>query len=102
MIYVAGTSISQELVRSDVSQILSETLLSDHQVSAHTDTYTSNTDLIAQMEKNPTRTGHRQRLNMTFWISRFSNNKCYVFSCDYVCVNFIFLLDESLMLRVRV
>ena len=26
---------------------------------------------------------------MTFWIFRFSNNKCYVFSCDYVCVIYI-------------
>ena len=59
VISVAGTSISKELVRSDVSLNLSETvarepseiLLSDHQVSAHTDTYTPNTGLIAQIQK---------------------------------------------------
>ena len=59
VISIAGTSQTQELVRSDVRQIqsetvareLSDTLLSDHQVSAHTDTYTSNTDLMAQIQK---------------------------------------------------
>ena len=59
VISIAGTSISKELVRSDVSLNLSETdareqsetLLSDHQVSAHTDTYTPNTDLLAQIKQ---------------------------------------------------
>ena len=59
VISIAGTSKGKELVMSDVRQTLSETdarelsdtLLSDHQVSAHTDTYTSNTDLIAQIKK---------------------------------------------------
>ena len=59
VISVSGTSISKELVRSDVSLNLSETaareqsetLLSDHHMSAHTDTYTSNTDLLAQIQK---------------------------------------------------
>ena len=59
MISVAGTTKGKELVMTDVRQTLSEidarelsdTLLSDHQVSAHTDTYTSNTDLIAQIQK---------------------------------------------------
>ena len=59
MISVAGTSKGKELVRSDVSLYLSETaareqsetLLSDHQLSAHTDTYTPNTDLLAQIKQ---------------------------------------------------
>ena len=59
VISIVGTSKGKELVMSDVRQTLSEidarrlsdTLLSDHQVSAHTDTYTSNTDLIAQIQK---------------------------------------------------
>ena len=59
VIYVAGTTKGKELVMSDMRQTLSETnahelsdtLLSDHQVSSHTDKYTSNTDLIAQIQK---------------------------------------------------
>ena len=59
VISVAGTLKGKELVRSDVRKTLSETdarelsdtLLSDHQVSAHTDIYTSNTDLITQIQK---------------------------------------------------
>ena len=59
VISVAGTSISKELVMSDVSLNLSETtareqsetLLSDRQLSAHTDTYTPNTELLAQIKQ---------------------------------------------------
>ena len=59
VISVAGTSISKELVMSDVSLNLSETaareqsetLLSDRQLSAHTDTYTINTELLAQIKQ---------------------------------------------------
>ena len=56
VISIAGTSKGKELVWSVVRQIqsethareLSDTLMSDHQVSAHTDTYTTNTFLMAQ------------------------------------------------------
>ena len=59
VISIACTSKVKELVRSDVRQTqsetvareLSDTLLSDHQVSAHTDTYTTNTLLMAQIQK---------------------------------------------------
>ena len=59
VIFIASTSIAQELVMSDVSLNLcetaareqSETLLSDHQLSAHTDTYTTNTELLDQIKK---------------------------------------------------
>ena len=59
VIFIAGTSSQQELVMSDVSLNLSETsareqsetLLSDRQLSAHTDTYTPNTDLLEQIKK---------------------------------------------------
>ena len=59
VISVAGTSKEKELVRSDVSLSLSETdareqseiLLSDHHLSAHTDTYTPNTELLAQIKQ---------------------------------------------------
>ena len=59
VISVAGTSKGKELVRSDVSLNLSETdaheksetLSSDRQLSAHTDTYTSNTELLAQIKQ---------------------------------------------------
>ena len=55
-ISIACTSKGKEIVRSDVRKTLSETdarelsdtLLSDHQVIAHTDTYT---DLMAQIQK---------------------------------------------------
>ena len=55
----AGTSISQELVMSDVRLNLSETaaheqsetLMSDLQLSAHTDIYTPNTELLDQIKK---------------------------------------------------
>ena len=59
VISLAGTSSQHELVMSDVRLNLSETaareqsetLLSDRQLSAHTDTYTSNTDLLEQIKK---------------------------------------------------
>ena len=59
VISIAGTSSQQELVMSDVSLNLretaareqSETLLSDRQLSAHTDTYTTNTELLEQIKK---------------------------------------------------
>ena len=59
VISLAGTSSQRELVMSDVSLNMretdareqSETLLSDRQLSAHTDTYTSNTDLLEQIKK---------------------------------------------------
>ena len=59
VISIAGTSISKELVMSDVRLNLSETaafeqsetLLSDRQLSAHTNTYTPNTELLAQIRK---------------------------------------------------
>ena len=59
VISIAGTSRQQELVMSDVSLNLretvareqSETLLSDRELSAHTDTYTLNTDLLEQIRK---------------------------------------------------
>ena len=58
VISLAGTSSQQELVMSDVRLNLSETaarepsetLLSDRQLSAHTDTYTLNTDLLEQIK----------------------------------------------------
>ena len=71
VISVASTSISKELVRSDVSLNLSETVaheqsetrLSEHQLSAHTDTYTSNTDLLTQIQIC-SRNWHKQRLRI--------------------------------------
>ena len=61
VISLAGTSISRELVMSDVSLLqnmsetaareTSETLMSDRQLSAHTDTHTSNTILLEQIRK---------------------------------------------------
>ena len=59
VISVAGTSKGKEPVRIDVSlnpsetaaREQSETLLSDHQLSAHTDTYTPNTDLLSQIKQ---------------------------------------------------
>ena len=59
VISIAGTSRQQELVRSEiplnmsetVAREQSETLLSDRELSAHTDTYTLNTDLLEQIRK---------------------------------------------------
>ena len=59
VISLAGTSSQHELVMSDVRINLSETdareqsetLLSDRELSAHTDTYTLNTDLLEQIRK---------------------------------------------------
>ena len=59
VISVAGTSKGKELERSDVSLNMSEidareqseTFLSNRQLSAHTDTYTPNTDLLAQIKQ---------------------------------------------------
>ena len=59
VISLAGTSSQQELLMSVVRLNLSdtdareqsETLLSDRQLSAHTYTYTSNTDLLEQIKK---------------------------------------------------
>ena len=59
VISLAGTSISEELVMGDVILNLSETaareqsetLLNDRQLSAHIDTYTPNTELMAQIKK---------------------------------------------------
>ena len=62
VISIAGTSRNQELVMSDVRLNLSETdarahsetLMSDHEQSAHTDTYTpntQNTELLKQIKK---------------------------------------------------
>ena len=54
-------------VRQTLSEIdareLSDILLSDHQVSAHTDTYTSNTDLIAQIQKLQQELAHTKAEN---------------------------------------
>ena len=44
------SDVRQTLSEKDARE-LSDTLLSDHQMSAQTDTYTSNTDLIAQIPK---------------------------------------------------
>ena len=59
VISVAGTSKGKDLVRSDVSLNLSETaaleqsetLMSERQLSAHTNTYTPNTDLLDQIRQ---------------------------------------------------
>ena len=59
VISIAGTSRQQEIVRSEtplnmsetVAREQSETLLSDRELSAHTDTYTLNTDLLEQIRK---------------------------------------------------
>ena len=62
VISITGTSRNQELVMSDVRLNLSETdareqsetLLSDRELSAHTDTYTpntQNTELLEQIKK---------------------------------------------------
>ena len=59
VISLVGTSSQQELVMSDVRINLSETdarehsetLLSDRELSAHTDTYTPNTNLLEQIRK---------------------------------------------------
>ena len=70
VISLAGTSSQQELVMSDVRLNLSdtaareqsETLLSDRELSAHTDTYTINTDLLEQIRETARGTGTRQKL----------------------------------------
>ena len=62
VISVAGSSKGKELVRSDMSLNMSETdareqsetLLSDHQLSAHTDTYTPNNDLSSSNQATAT------------------------------------------------
>ena len=74
VISLAGTSISHELIMSDVRLNLSETaareqsetLLSDRQLSAHTDTYTPNTELLAQIKKLQEELAHTKVENQIY------------------------------------
>ena len=74
VISIAGTSISQELVMSDVRLNLSETtaheqsetLMSDRQLSAHTETYTKNTELLDQIKKLQEELAHTKAENQIY------------------------------------
>ena len=59
---------------------MSDTLLSDHQVSAHTDTYTSNTDLIAQIQTLQQELAHTKDENKIYkaQVEERSSSSTYV------------------------